>query len=89
LILAAAQDLAEAAAGAGKPMTGLLRFGVIPTVAPFLPPRFLRVLRERHPELHLALRGDLTVSLLLRLEDGHVKFVLIALPFDTANLLVE
>lgn len=29
-ILAAAQDLVEIAAGAGEPMTGLLRLGVIP-----------------------------------------------------------
>src|SRR4249920_1420096 len=35
-ILAATQDLVEIAAEVGKPMTGLLRLGVIPTIAPFL-----------------------------------------------------
>lgn len=88
-ILAAAQDLVEVAAGAGKPMTGLLRLGVIPTIAPFLLPQSLQLLRERYPELRLALREDLTANLLLRLGDGQLDFALIALPYDTANLLVE
>ncbi|MBE7422786.1 MAG: LysR family transcriptional regulator [Zoogloeaceae bacterium] len=88
-ILAAAQDLAEFAAGAGRPMTGLLRLGVIPTVAPFLLPACLPLLRERYPELRLALREDLTAGLLARLEDGRLDFALVALPYDTAGLLVE
>ena len=88
-ILAATQDLVEIAARVGKPMTGLLRLGVIPTIAPFLLPPSLRLLRERYPELHLALREDLTAKLLLRLEDGQLDFALIALPYDTANLLVQ
>ncbi len=88
-ILAATQDLVEVAVGAGKPMTGLLRLGVIPTIAPFLLPRSVQLIRERYPELRLALREDLTASLLLRLEEGQLDFALIALPYDTANLLVE
>ncbi len=88
-ILTATQDLVEVASGAGKPMTGLLRLGVIPTIAPFLLPHSLRVLRERYPGLRLALREDLTADLLLRLGDGQLDFALIALPYDTANLLVE
>ena len=70
-------------------MTGLLRFGVIPTIAPFLLPQSLRLLRARYPALRLALREDLTANLLLRLEDGQLDFALIALPYDTGNLLVE
>lgn len=88
-ILAATQDLVEVAAGAGKPMTGLLRLGVIPTIAPFVLPQSVQLIRERYPELRLALREDLTASLLLRLEEGQLDFALIALPYDTANLLVE
>jgi LysR family hydrogen peroxide-inducible transcriptional activator len=88
-ILAATQDLVEIVAGAGEPMTGLLRLGVIPTVAPFLLPPSLRLLRQRYPELRLALREDLTANLLLRLEDGQLDFALIALPYDTRSLLVK
>lgn len=70
-------------------MTGLLRLGVIPTIAPFLLPLTMQALRERYPKLKLALREDLTVNLLSRLEAGELDFVLIALPYKTAQFLVE
>ena len=88
-ILAATQDLVEISAESREPMTGLLRLGVIPTIAPFLLPPSLRLLRERYPKLRMALREDLTANLLSRLEDGQLDLALIALPFDTANLMVE
>ena len=88
-IIAAAQDLVERAAQTPLPMSGALRLGVIPTVAPFLLPLALRRLRERYPDLRLALREDLTASLLQRLDDGQLDFALIALPYETGNLLVE
>jgi LysR family hydrogen peroxide-inducible transcriptional activator len=88
-LLASAQDLVEIAGGLHGPMMGLLRLGVIPTIAPFLLPPALRLLRERYPGLHLALREDLTANLLVRLEGGQLDFALIALPYDTANLRVE
>jgi LysR family hydrogen peroxide-inducible transcriptional activator len=88
-ILAATHDLVEIAVGAGEPMTGLLRLGVIPTIAPFLLPQSMQRLRERYPALRLALREDLTANLLSRLEEGKLDFALIALPYDTVNLLVE
>ncbi len=88
-ILAATQDLAEFAAGAGESMTGLIRLGVIPTIAPFLLPRAMQALRVRYPKLKLALREDLTANLLSRLEAGELDFALIALPYNTAQFLVE
>jgi LysR family hydrogen peroxide-inducible transcriptional activator len=88
-ILAATQDLMQIAADSQGPMKGLLRLGVIPTIAPFLLPPSLRLLRGRYPELHLALREDLTANLLSRLEDGQLDLALIALPYETGTLLVE
>lgn len=88
-ILAATQDLADLAAGKRMPMTGQLHLGIIPTIAPFLLPRSLMLLRDRYPGLLLALREDLTSNLLSRLEDGQLDFALIALPYVTDRLLVE
>lgn len=88
-ILAATQDLVEVAAGTEEPMTRMVRLGVIPTIAPFLLPQSLQLLRARYPALQLALREDLTANLLSRLQSGQLDFALIALPYDTANLLVE
>ncbi len=88
-IVTATMDLTDHVAAAREPMTGLLRLGVIPTIAPFLLPQCLRLLRESYPELQLALREDLTANLLSRMEDGQLDFALIALPYDTSNLIVE
>ena len=88
-LLAAAEDLAQIAAAAVAPMTGLIRLGVIPTVAPFLLPRIMPVLRRRFPRLKLALREDQTSSLLSRLENGQLDFALIALPYETGMFLVH
>ncbi|MCC7257337.1 MAG: LysR family transcriptional regulator [Gammaproteobacteria bacterium] len=87
-ILAQARDLVDCV-GSLRPMSGLLRLGVIPTIAPFLLPRILPELRERYPDLRLSLREDFTAALLQRLGDGRLDFALIALPYDTGGLRVE
>ena len=85
-ILARAEDLVQAARSAGQPLTGRLRLGVIPTVAPFLLPRALPLLRERFPKLSLYLREDLTHRLITSLKAGAIDLALIALPYETAGL---
>ena len=85
-LLAAANDLASLAADAAEPMSGMLRLGVIPTIAPFLLPRFLPGLRARYPKLQLLLREDVSANLLRRMQDGQLDFALLALPFDIGEL---
>jgi LysR family hydrogen peroxide-inducible transcriptional activator len=88
-LLAAATDLAETARSAARPLSGLLRLGAIPTIAPFLLPSVLPALRRAHKELKLHLREDLTERLLERLRAGSLDLALIALPFDTGDLYVR
>jgi LysR family hydrogen peroxide-inducible transcriptional activator len=88
-LLAAATDLAEAARSATRPLSGPLRLGAIPTIAPFLLPSVLPELRRAHGELKLYLREDLTNRLLERLREGALDVALIALPFDTGDLYVR
>jgi LysR family hydrogen peroxide-inducible transcriptional activator len=88
-ILAASEDLVEYANAAGKPMTGIIRLGVIPTIAPFLLPNVLPDIRTRFPNLKIALREDLTANLLTRLSEHQLDFILIALPYETSGLLVQ
>ena len=88
-ILAASEDLVEYAVGVGQPMSGMVRLGVIPTIAPFLLPNVLPDIREHFPNLKLALREDLTENLLARLAEHQLDFILIALPYETSGLLVK
>ena len=85
-ILARAEDLVQAARAAGQPLTGRFRLGVIPTIAPFLLPSALPLLRARFPKLKLFLREDLTHRLIEALRSGALDAALIALPYDTAGL---
>src|SRR6185503_14209705 len=88
-LLASATDLAEAARAATRPLSGPLRLGAIPTIAPYLLPRVLPALRRVHGDLKLYLREDVTKVLLERLRAGGLDVALIALPFDTGDLYVR
>jgi LysR family hydrogen peroxide-inducible transcriptional activator len=88
-LLAAATDLAEAARSATRPLSGPLRLGAIPTIAPYLLPGVLPGLRHEYGELKLYLREDLTERLLERLRAGGLDVALIALPFETGDLYVR
>ena len=88
-LLAAAEDLAARAASSAEPMSGTLRLGAIPTIAPFLLPRILPGLRGKYPKLRLLLREDLSANLLQRLASGQLDFALLALPYDTADMQVR
>jgi LysR family hydrogen peroxide-inducible transcriptional activator len=85
-ILARAEDLVQSARIAGQPLVGRFRLGVIPTIAPFLLPKALPMLRERFPKLRLFLREDLTAKLAAALKTGALDAALIALPYDTTGL---
>jgi LysR family hydrogen peroxide-inducible transcriptional activator len=88
-LIAEAEDLVEAARSVQKPLSGPLRLGVIPTIAPFVLPRILPTLRKRYPQLRLYLREDLTERVLERVRAGTLDFALIALPYDTDELVVR
>jgi LysR family transcriptional regulator, hydrogen peroxide-inducible genes activator len=88
-LLAEAVDLVEGVRAGRAPLTGELRVGAIPTIAPFLLPRALPALRKRFPKLRLYLREDQTARLLEQLQGGELDAALIALPYETAELQVR
>ena len=59
---------------------------MIPTIAPFLLPRALPLLRKTFPALRLYLREDLTPRLVAGLKAGDLDAALIALPYDMTGL---
>jgi len=76
------EDLMQVAGQRRKPLSGDLRLGVIPTIAPFLLPRVLPALRRTYPELKLFLTEDRTQRLHERLLNGDLDLLLLALPYD-------
>jgi LysR family hydrogen peroxide-inducible transcriptional activator len=82
LVLRDIAALMELGDGQRPPLTGELRMGVIPTIAPFLLPRILPRLRRRYPDLRLFLSEDQTQRIYERLMDGELDILLLALPWD-------
>lgn len=85
-VLREAEELAELARAAGKPLSGDLRMGVIPTIAPFLLPRILPKLREDWPDLKLYLREETTGQACDSLHRGHLDCILLALPYHCGDV---
>jgi LysR family hydrogen peroxide-inducible transcriptional activator len=80
-VLREAEDLVDLARGAGEPLGGDLRLGLIPTVAPYLLPRALPLLRAAHPRLRLYLREDQSSDLITGLDAGRLDALVLALPY--------
>ena len=51
VILGAVQDLLNYAQCCAEPLSGPLRLGVIPSIAPYVLPKALPLIHERHPNL--------------------------------------
>ncbi len=78
----ALEELVEIAQGQRNPLEGELRLGVIPTIAPFLLPTLLPLLRQRYPKLRALLTEAQTVPLHESLLNGELDVLLLALPFE-------
>ena len=85
-VLARTEDLVEAARNVGRPLSGRLRLGIIPTVAPFLLPATLPGLKATYPGLRLFIREDLTPRLIAGLKAGQLDCAVIALPYEASGI---
>lgn len=85
-ILASVRDLADYARHTGRVLSGPLRLGVIPTIAPYVLPKLLPALRARYPGLDLHLREAQTQYVLADLAGGRLDVALLALPVDAPDV---
>ena len=88
-VLREADELTDMARAAGKPLSGELRMGVIPTIAPFLLPRLLPRLRCEWPDLKLYLREETSPLACDNLHRGLLDCVLLALPYGCGDVEAE
>ena len=85
-LLTAARDLVDFARHRGRVLTGRLKLGIIPTLAPYLLPKLLPSLQTRYPELTVELRETQTKVLLEELAGGQLDVVMLALPVLDAEI---
>ncbi len=79
-LLADARNLVDYAAHSGGILSGALRLGIIPSIAPYLLPPVLPLLREKFPALELHVRETQTAVLTEELLHGKLDVLLLALP---------
>lgn len=89
LVLRDIEQLVDMAAQGRQPLSGDLRLGIIPTIAPFLLPRVLPKIRQQHPQLRLYLIEDQTQRLVQRLSEGDLDVLLLALPWEMRGIETE
>lgn len=86
MVLSDAAALVTRARSLNEPLTGPLRLGIIPTIAPYLLPRILPGLRAQFPKLELQLREDLSHRLVEAIRLNQLDLILLAFPFDTPGM---
>jgi LysR family hydrogen peroxide-inducible transcriptional activator len=87
--LQSAQSLVEASQHFHKPLAGQLRLGVIPTVAPYLVPRFAPELLKRFPSLSVQIEEATTEHLIEKLEADQLDAAILAVPIAATHFVVE
>jgi LysR family hydrogen peroxide-inducible transcriptional activator len=84
-ILAASRDLVDFARHR-ELLSGQLKLGIIPTLAPYVLPQVLPRLQAAHPRLRLEVRETQTKMLLEELSRGELDCLMLALPVEGADV---
>ncbi|OWY81302.1 hydrogen peroxide-inducible genes activator [Rhodococcus sp. BUPNP1] len=87
VVLDAADGFVDAAAGVSDGLSGPLRVGLIPTVAPYVLPEILPALDAAMPALSLQVVEDQTARLLDALRAGTLDVAVLALPADVSGVI--
>src|SRR5260370_25365961 len=69
-----------------EPLSGPLRFGIIPTVGPYVLPSLLQHLGTALPKLKLSVREAATTVLLDKLAGGELDILLVAIPYELGDV---
>jgi len=85
-ILRSVDELGDLARAARESLTGRLRIGIIPTIAPYLLPAIIGDLTQLHAGLELHVRESVTPKLLQEMAEGRLDAAIVALPVSEPSL---
>ena len=88
-VLEEAVKLDEIAEIGRDPLKGLLRVGVIYTIAPYLLPQFIPALHREAPDMPLFIKEDFTGNLIPALKSGEIDVIILALPVVEPGLVAQ
>ncbi|MDZ7756414.1 hydrogen peroxide-inducible genes activator [Rhodohalobacter sp.] len=81
-ILSGAKHIEDMVAVQGDSLKGTFRVGIIPTIAPYLVPLFLKPFIDKHPDVELIFEEALTSEVLKGLNEDYFDVGIIATPTD-------
>ncbi len=67
-------------------MTGELRIGIIPTLAPYLLPPLFKQMREKYPQLHLIIKETITEEVVSELKNNRLDCGLVVTPLQDTSI---
>lgn len=85
-ILHSVDQLGELAQLSQNRISGRLRIGMIPTIAPYLLPAVIAVVKREHPHVEIEVREALTSKLIEELAEGRLDAAITALPVFEPSL---
>ncbi|MBA4750898.1 MAG: hydrogen peroxide-inducible genes activator [Sphingopyxis sp.] len=88
-LLVEAEDIRDLARRAGDRLAGTLRFGVTPTLGPYLMPPIVAALHREQPDLRLHIKEGIPEDQALQLARGAIDMLLGPLPIEGNGLTVE
>lgn len=88
-LLVELQDLRDIAASAQDAAVGTIRFGVTPTLGPYLLPEVIAALAREHPGLRLYIREGIPDEQAIELASGKLDMLLGPIPTQCDALTVE
>lgn len=88
-VLAEAARIPELAAQGRDALSGTLRIGVIHTIAPYLLPELVPLLRECAPQMPLVFQEGFTENLVASVKAGDLDVIILALPIVEPGLVAQ
>lgn len=89
IILREVQSFSDLVSEEKDEARGEIKIGVIPTIAPYLMPLFLRDFMKTNPELKVIVEELQTAQILQKLEDGSLDLGLLVTPIEREGLKTE
>jgi LysR family transcriptional regulator, hydrogen peroxide-inducible genes activator len=89
IIIRESKKLEELAQHYHQHVSGRLKIGIIPTLAPYLLPLFLGRMMERHPGIKLNIREMMTQDIMMELKKDELDVGILATPLHDENITEE
>lgn len=86
VILREAQMVKQLISDQQDALTGELRIGIIPTLAPYLLPPLYKSMREKYPQLNLAIKETITEEVIHELKNNRLDCGIVVTPLKDASI---